>query len=381
MTNKTKKKALVSSIIALLGCFLMLLGTTFAWFTDSHASGINTIVAGNLDVELYHADKAASADAEVESDTKLFDDVTLWEPGAVVWEKLIVKNAGSLALKYKLNFNVSDVSTTAGGKSLRDVLKVAVMDVQPTRNNVASATSQSLETFSLVTDKALTSGNSDVFYVAIYWEPSANDNDYNIAGGELKANIGISLVATQCTVESDGFDDQYDANASYIDVPTFPTAMVSELPEYVDTVIDWRETTIENQQLEAVYVFEAPHDLDTIGDCEYKDWVCDFYVSVDRDVPANSIFLGGYYELYGGWLGFDNGDLEVSANEEIALMSSMLGGDLTYELVAGYISPFYCGVAHVGDALDGATFTVKLCLTNPETGIRVTVNTVNYTFD
>lgn len=215
MTNsKTTKRALFSSVVALLLCFTMLLGTTFAWFTDSASSATNKIVAGNLDVELYHADKAQSTDAAVDSNTKLFDDVTLWEPGAIVWEKLTVKNAGSLALKYNLSVNVTDISSV-GGKSLADVLKVAVLTEQPTRENVASAATQSLATFNLKSDKALTAGNSDVVYVAIYWAPSANDNNYNMAGQALYANLGVTLVATQYTSESDSFDNQYDRDATY----------------------------------------------------------------------------------------------------------------------------------------------------------------------
>lgn len=212
--QKSTKRALLLSALSLLMCVSMLIGSTFAWFTDSVTSGINKIVAGNLDVELYHSDKAAT-DEQVGDATKLFDDVTLWEPGAMVWEKLTVKNLGSLALKYTLTVNVSDVSVV-NGKSLADVLKVAVMDVQPTRENIVTAEKKDLESFVLKSDCELEAKNGvDDFYIAIYWAPSANDNDYNVAGEKLYANLGLTLVATQATVESDSFDDQYDKDAEY----------------------------------------------------------------------------------------------------------------------------------------------------------------------
>ncbi len=218
MTNtKSTKRALLASIMALLLCFTMLLGTTFAWFTDSVTSATNKIVAGNLDVELYHTN-ATDIDEAVSDTTTLFDEVALWEPGAMVWEKLTVKNNGSLALKYILSVNVTDISTLPDGKSLADVLKVAVLTEQPTRDNVPAAATESLATFNLESDKELMSGDSDAFYVAIYWAPSTNDNDYNVAGEELYANLGVTLLATQATVESDGFDNQYDADASFDDV-------------------------------------------------------------------------------------------------------------------------------------------------------------------
>ncbi len=219
MTNKSTKRALVSSVVALFLCFTMLLGTTYAWFTDSVTSATNKIVAGNLDVELYHADKAQPTDELVGDTTKLFDDVTLWEPGAMVWEKLTVKNNGSLALKYVLSVNITDISTV-NGKSLADVLKVAVMNVQPTRENVPAAATQDLATFNLESDKELMSGASEEFYVAIYWAPSANDNDYNVASEELYANLGVTLLATQYNYENDSFgadyDEGLDPTATYI---------------------------------------------------------------------------------------------------------------------------------------------------------------------
>ena len=54
-SNKQTRRTLVASVLALVVCAAMLIGTTFAWFTDSVTSGRNTIVAGNLDVELEYA--------------------------------------------------------------------------------------------------------------------------------------------------------------------------------------------------------------------------------------------------------------------------------------------------------------------------------------
>lgn len=212
--QKSTKRALLMSALSLLMCVSMLIGSTFAWFTDSVTSGNNKIVAGNLDVALYHTN-GTDTDEEVTDTTKLFDEVALWEPGAMVWEKLTVRNLGSLALKYTLSVNVSDVSVV-NGKSLADVLKVAVMTEQPTRDNIKTATTQDLETFALKGEGVLDAKTGvDTFYVAIYWAPTADDNDYNIAGEQLYATLGVNLLATQATVEKDSFNNQYDANAKY----------------------------------------------------------------------------------------------------------------------------------------------------------------------
>ena len=51
MKKSTTRRALFMSFVSMFLCFTMLLGTTYAWFTDSVESGVNQIVAGNLDVE------------------------------------------------------------------------------------------------------------------------------------------------------------------------------------------------------------------------------------------------------------------------------------------------------------------------------------------
>ena len=102
---RKKKTALLTSILALVLCVSMLMGTTLAWFTDSVTSGINTIAAGVLDVELYHSNAAVQGE-RVDAATELFldlnGDAILWEPGVVSYENLRIANAGDLALVYQL---------------------------------------------------------------------------------------------------------------------------------------------------------------------------------------------------------------------------------------------------------------------------------------
>ena len=52
MRKKTTKRSLLASVLALALCVIMLVGTTFAWFTDTASTGVNKIVSGKLDVAL-----------------------------------------------------------------------------------------------------------------------------------------------------------------------------------------------------------------------------------------------------------------------------------------------------------------------------------------
>ena len=118
MVKKNTKHALLMSVLSLLLCCSMLIGTTFAWFTDTVESGINKITAGNLDVEVYHS-KAADPEAieanKVTGATNIFTDAegkeVLWEPGVVAYTNLKVVNEGSLALKYQLAINFENACT------------------------------------------------------------------------------------------------------------------------------------------------------------------------------------------------------------------------------------------------------------------------------
>ena len=96
----TTKKALLLNSVSLLLCIVMLMGTSFAWFTDIVESKDNIIVAGNLDVELEYY--SAAGWQPVNENTKLFDENALWEPGHTETVYLRVSNLGSLALKYML---------------------------------------------------------------------------------------------------------------------------------------------------------------------------------------------------------------------------------------------------------------------------------------
>ena len=219
------RSALVTSILALLVCVSMLVGATFAWFTDSVASGLNTIAAGNLDVELYHSDKDDSG--YVDASTELFNDVTLWEPGVVVYENFKVENVGTLALKYQLSINFeNETKVTVDGveHGLSEVLKVAVVEDGFTGDRAeAHALVDDMVALESFTLSGELEGNtpSKTYGIVIYWAPNSNDVDniFNMnnanKGETLSIDLGINLQAIQEMYESDSFGPDYDEDAEY----------------------------------------------------------------------------------------------------------------------------------------------------------------------
>ena len=154
--------------------------------------------------------------------------------------------------------------------------------------------------------------------------------------------------------------------------------------------------SVPTQQLDVTFLFTAPHDSTTVEECEYKDWYCDYYVTLSSNtlntLPEGYITLGGNYGGY-SWVGFDNP--EVSTNKAIPLLASAISQDpdavsnWTYADVVGLVKEFKCGVGITEalkasdnkDALNGSTFVVELRLINPEDTTQfISVNTVKYTF-
>ena len=228
-TNKNSvRRNLIISATALMLSIAMLIGTTFAWFTDSVTSGRNHIQAGNLDVELKYKNKTTTEFADVTTKTQLFDDSALWEPGHVEYVVLNVHNAGTLALKYNLNVTVdketegTSVETNKKFK-LSSFLQYAAVPGDLTgksRSEMITAAEgnnpTALSGGYTVTDQSLLANSDDDIVTLVVWMPEETGNAANYTGNDIPTiELGLTLVATQYTEESDSFDNTYDKDAKY----------------------------------------------------------------------------------------------------------------------------------------------------------------------
>ena len=526
MTNRTTKRALLSSVMALLLCFTMLLGTTFAWFTDSAVSANNKITAGTLDVDLYKWTDAETATEITENKEPVFDSSIIWEPGYTSVVYLSVKNNGTLALKYTVAIEVTSVST----HNLAEVMEYAVTpDAQYGEVTSWVGGSEFVNAPGMNKtnreDVELLPGAEHFFALSIHMLGEEAGNEYM---GE-SITFDIRVLAGQLMSENDSFGNTYDEFAGYpgkgtvdltgnqnayevhvtddagykVGSAVVPATAVAEDAEKLDVVIEktsykanitveadeetiaydvtvtglkadntelvkvqlkipagkdpstvklyhynneiactynphtgyvtfetatfspftvvydaeseyeapdvtdmerptatvtyaseyvgenkitwgdygsWSPTAGLDSDLEAAFVFTCPTNLDPEVEAAYENWYCDFYVSLNRELGENEIFLGGNYGSF-GWVGFHNGELTLNANEEIGLLEGVTTNPWTYADVRDFVGEFTCGVGDVNNALDGATFTVKLRLTNPQNEAEFyDVNVVTYTF-
>ena len=229
-SNKSTRRALLTSALAILMCVAMLIGTTFAWFTDTASTGVNKIVSGNLDVKLMYSTDMQTW-KEATDQTKLFDDNALWEPGYTQVVYLKIVNAGKLALKYEAGFSKNYTSNR--GKNVNgdwyrvdNYLKIGTAETTTkfaNREDVWSAIAATEKT--LAKDVMLTDGwitlkageSSKPFAVAIYM-PTSVGNEANASRlrPSSVSGLGIEVRATQATVESDSFGTDYDENAATV---------------------------------------------------------------------------------------------------------------------------------------------------------------------
>ena len=235
MNNKrATKRALLTSVMALVMCVVMLVGTTFAWFTDTASTGVNKIQAGNLDIEVKY-----TLDGETWKDLDEATDIFqkgLWEPGHTEVVALKFKNNGSLALKYSINMNIVDetVGINKSGQEykLSDYLKVKTLSQEASqigdicigmafsaRNDGLgyTTTANFKDATVLDHDLFLAPGEVGNYLIMKVYMPETVGNEANAISTEKAAsiNFGLNVVATQVPYEKDSFGNTYDKDATY----------------------------------------------------------------------------------------------------------------------------------------------------------------------
>ena len=215
---KNTKKSLMTSVVALLLCFSMLLGATYAWFTDVATSNSNVVQTGNLDAEMYWSDTLLAADSDAWQNAEGVPIFTYdnWEPGYTDVKYIKVKNAGNLAFQWRLSIEaqgsvtdladvidvyyinpVSETVTTLSGKTTVGVLS-NVIDTNKYTNGVL------LPATEVSTEYAV---GETILAIALHMHEDAG-NHYK--GKSIGDGFAVRLIATQFNYEGDSFDNKYD---------------------------------------------------------------------------------------------------------------------------------------------------------------------------
>ena len=260
--TKTTKRALLSSVVAMLVCITMLIGTTFAWFTDTASTAVNKIQSGNLDVAL-EMQKSDGSWVSAEGQTLTFKTADnraagqiLWEPGCTYeLPQLRVVNKGNLALKYKIQ-----ITGIQGDAKLNEVIDWTINDAAIN-----------------LTEEHLSAGQKGAAFTIKGHMQETAGNDYQNLTID---GIGITVVATQDTVENDSNGNQYDQNAEY---PTITTgATLNEVFGGANIDFGYGNTSTESVT------------LDGKGVAVVSDWT-DAWVNSDTTIKGVTFINGAVF--------------------------------------------------------------------------------------
>lgn len=215
-SSKSTKRALISSALAIIMCVAMLIGATFAWFTDTASTGVNKIQAGNLNVDI--VDKNGNS---LDGKSLSFKDVNnntdiLWEPGATFnLDSFKIVNKGNLAFKYKVI-----ISGVNGNAKLLEAIDFFVKIGDAEKVALADWDGILLPDGEAATDTMDAGTTSDITISGTMKKEAGNEYQ-----GLSIDGIGITVVATQYTYENDSFGSTYDKDAGY------PVASAAEMKE------------------------------------------------------------------------------------------------------------------------------------------------------
>ena len=193
MLKKTSSKSAVTvSVISLVLCFAMLIGTTFAWFTASTSTIVNTIKSGELKIDLVDAnDKTVVGKTLNFIDTETGDVIAdaLWEPNcSYTVQDVYVKNTGNVDIRFKI-----DVIGISGDEGLADVIDWTVDGVDIDGNTYSLAAGETYSTAIALTgtmDKD--AGNqymnktADGIAIAVYATQDDDDAEFEEVVGLIK---------------------------------------------------------------------------------------------------------------------------------------------------------------------------------------------------
>ncbi len=205
MTNtKTTKRVLLVSLLSLLLCVSMLVGSTFAWFTDTATTGVNSIQSGTLDIDLVDKD-GKSLDGKTIGFADL-DENDLWEPGCrYTLEEVKLVNKGNLNAKFKVVINA-----VVGDINLAEVIEVYEGD----STTPIGKLSDFLNKDNGIKEGVIAPGQTLSFGTLKLVMQETAGNEYQ---SKAISQISITVFATQATVEKDSVDENYDKDATYFE--------------------------------------------------------------------------------------------------------------------------------------------------------------------
>lgn len=279
MKTMNTKKALIASLLSLVLCVSMLVGSTFAWFTDTASTGVNRITSGNLSVEIQDESGNKLTKLEWKASDGRAQDQILWEPGCTyTLTPFKIVNTGNLALKYKLVVTGLD-----GDSELLNVIRFTYKI--------------ETEDFALNEEGHLAANGGATGLITVSATMASDaGNEYM---GKTLDNVKFTVYATQDTVENDSFGNRYDQFATYA-----PSGEMYTVTNYEEAkrafaaggiiTVNYLEVAGNKTEVADRLVIKNPSVLNLDGsahipgELEASDNWAVFYINADTTINASS---------------------------------------------------------------------------------------------
>ncbi len=303
--HNSGKKAFLSVVLTLFLCTTLLIGNTFAWFTDSASTGVNSITSGNLDIGLYYGtveNETISYNEVVNDKSLLFNQNALWEPGYTEVAYLKIANLGSLAFKafLSVNFTNEKAGTSVEGNEilLSDYLMYDIIEIEEgayyaTRDEALTAASADAKLIATEENEIkMVAGAAPKYYAIVVYMPETVGNEANYRGTDIPSiDLSVSLKATQDTVENDSWDNQYDSGAGFSAPVSSPEDLNSALADESkkDIVVSGG---IYNTPI------KIPENKNVTFESAEVNTVANYGIAVSAGKNSNIILNGGKYTAF-----------------------------------------------------------------------------------
>ena len=402
--NHVSKFALVGSVVALVLCFAMLFGTTYAWFSDREQSGRNRIVGGNLDIVLEYQNAQGQWVAVGAADELFSRD--LWEPGHTEYAVLRIRNVGTLALHYRLlayAYEEQGSVNQAGEQFLiSNALKYGVVDdfeafagadeaaqraaaVAVCTNNFPFATEADTngnagnQVTGVLYPAGSTAGDASIAFGLVITMPTETGNDYNYMTGVEAPwiDIGVLVEATQTPYENDSFGPNYDENANgdpdntqFPEWPEVNVINVSTVDELLAALADAqpRNTIKLTDDIELTNQLHITNDVTIDGGTHTLSSTVGNAYAIQVDAGAKLTINGGTFDF--GLYGIQPvGDLVINGGTfngvDTDYIIAPFGGNVTVN--GGTFNYGYCAINNLAEyyslsdsvvTINGGTFVM-----------------------
>ncbi len=215
--SKNTKRALWASVCSMVICFTMLIGSTFAWFTDEKSTSVNQIQAGTLEVDLVDVTGKSLAGETLKFNDK--DNNALWEPGCTyTLDDIYVYNKGNLAVEYEIV-----ITGIKGSAKLNEAIEWTISGTENgvlmpnTKSGAISITGHMKESAGNEYQKLTIDGISITVYAyQTPYEYDSNSNTYDDMANEGAEEVKNATVATAAELKTmlTQFTDAGSGNAT-----------------------------------------------------------------------------------------------------------------------------------------------------------------------